>query len=66
MKNVKDYWEDYKKPTPEKFRKLGDALLSVSLFITSAAIYGDQKFVAEISLICGIAGKFLTNLFKSE
>lgn len=51
------------KPTPTKYRKLGDALLSVSTMITGFAIYEDYKWLAFIALLCGSVGKFLTNFF---
>lgn len=53
----------YEKPTPKKLRRLGDALLSVSTAITGAGIASDNKTLAIIALITGVAGKFLTNLF---
>ena len=56
----------YFKPTPKRFRLLGDALLSVSLFVTSSAIATGNDIVAYISLGLGIVGKFLTNFFKED
>jgi len=50
-------------PTPRNWRKLGDAILSVSLFITAAAIAKDVDVLAYISLGLGVIGKFLTNFF---
>ena len=54
----------YYSPTPKKWRKIGDALLAVSLFITSSAIATDNNIVAYIALGIGICGKFLTNLYS--
>ena len=48
----------YGKPTPKKWRRLGDALLSVSTMITGMAIYEDAKWVAYSALMVGVAGKF--------
>jgi hypothetical protein len=56
----------YNKPTPTKFRKLGDALLSVSTMITGFAIYDDIKWLAFAALLLGSAGKFLTNFYADE
>lgn len=56
----------YAKPTPAKYRKLGDALLSVSTAITGFAIYEEMKWLAMVALILGSAGKFLTNFFADE
>ena len=56
----------YNKPTPRKLRQLGDALLSVSTFITAAAITKDIEWLAYVSLFVGAAGKFFTNLFAEE
>lgn len=57
---------EYNKPTPNKMRKLGDALLSVSATITTYGIASDNKLVAIIALLSGVAGKFLTNFFSDN
>jgi hypothetical protein len=54
----------YGRPTPELYRKLGDALLSISTFITGFAIYEEMKWLAFTALIIGSAGKFLTNFYS--
>ena len=56
--------KNYYKPTPKKYRQLGDALLGVSTFITAAAITNNYPTIAIVSLIIGSAGKFLTNFFS--
>ncbi len=56
----------YYKPTPVKWRKLGDALLAVSTAITGFALYQDVQWVALTSLITGVIGKFLTNFFSED
>jgi len=53
----------YMQPTPRNWRKLGDAVLSVSLFITAAAIAKNVDVLAYIALGFGVIGKFLTNFF---
>jgi hypothetical protein len=54
------------KPTPNNFRKLGDALLGVGTTITGAGILSDNKLLAIIALIAMIFGKFLTDFFAKE
>lgn len=59
--------EKYKKPTPAKWRKLGDALLGVSTMLTTYAIADDwSKWVSISALLIGAVGKFLTNFFTEE
>ena len=53
-------------PTPVKWRKLGDALLVVSTTVTGYAMFENVKWVALVSLITGVVGKFLTNFFTEE
>jgi hypothetical protein len=65
-KKAKMNMDGYFKPTPEKYRKLGDALLSVSTMITGFAIYEEYKWLAFGALLIGSVGKFLTNFFNEE
>lgn len=58
--------KNYYKPTPTKWRKLGDALLAVSVTITGFAMYNNVQWVALTALITGVIGKFLTNFFKDD
>jgi Ni,Fe-hydrogenase I cytochrome b subunit len=58
--------KNYYKPTPIKWRKLGDALLAVSVTITGFAMYENVQWVALTALITGVIGKFLTNFFKED
>jgi len=60
MKHVKHYY----KPTPVRWRKLGDALLGISTTITGFAIYEEVKWLAISALALGVIGKFLTNFFS--
>ena len=57
---------NYYKPTPKKWRKLGDALLGVSTLITTFAMYNNVHWVAMTALITGVVGKFLTNFFSKN
>lgn len=58
--------DNYNAPTPKKWRRLGDSLLSVGTMITGMAIYEDVKWLAIAALIISVAGKFLTNFFKED
>jgi len=69
--------KNYYKPTPKKWRKLGDAILATSVFVTGGGllafdqlkdIFGDGflKWSIGIAFIAGVVGKFLTNLFKED
>lgn len=70
---MKHYW----KPTPKKWRKLGDALLAVATVIAIGGIWQydslkeifttqELKIMIVSSIIFGVIGKFLTNFFKSD
>ena len=59
-------YKEYYKPTPDKLRKFGDALLAVSSFITLYAIAEEYKWIALTGLGIGVAGKFLTNFFSEN
>jgi hypothetical protein len=59
-KMLKNYW----KPTPIKWRKLGDALLAISTFVASFTLYQDKPWIGVVALITGVIGKFLTNFFS--
>lgn len=54
---------NYYKPTPKKWRKIGDSCLAISSFITGYGILGNQTWLALSGLFFGVIGKFLTNFF---
>lgn len=73
MKTLKNYY----KPTPKKWRKLGDALLACAGVVGGGGILAyDQlkelytpkelKLMIGIALVVGIAGKFLSNFFTDD
>jgi len=73
MKTLKNYY----KPTPKKWRKLGDALLACAGIVGGGGILAyDQlkdlytpkelKIFIGAALVVGIAGKFLTNFFTDD
>lgn len=58
---------NYYKPTPTKWRKLGDALLGASTMITTYAVIDEwNNYITLGALILGVVGKFLTNFFSEE
>jgi len=69
--------KNYYKPTPAKWRKIGDSLLAVAaLFGGGGLIAFDQlkqvysehelKVMIGSTIVLGIVGKFLTNFFTDE
>ena len=70
---MKYYW----KPTPKKWRKLGDAFLAVATVIAIGGIWQydslkeiftsqELKIMIVSSIVFGVVGKFLTNFFKDD
>jgi hypothetical protein len=59
-------FKSYFKPTPKRFRVLGDSLASASVFISSYAILNDHQTFGVVILVSGWVGKFLTNFFADE
>lgn len=51
------------KPTPTKWRKVGDVLLAGSVVISTQ--FPDNPKMILISSIAGVVGKFITNLFHN-
>ena len=63
---IKKVQSNYYKPTPKKWRKLGDSLLAISTFVATYAIADEIKWLGISAMIVGAAGKFLTNFFAEE
>lgn len=68
-----DYW----KPTPKKWRKIGDTLLAVSSVLAIGGLWQfdnlkeiftavEIKGMIIASIALGALGKFLTNFFKED
>lgn len=62
---------NYYKPTPKKWRKIGDAILlgtaSLSAMMMGAPLPEKTITMAIFLLnVAGVAGKVITNLFKEE
>jgi len=60
MINLKNYWD----PTPKLYRAIGDALLSIMSAASAYNIIMEDKYLALFCMLCGVAGKFLTNFFS--
>ena len=67
------YW----KPTPKKWRRIGDSLLAVASVLAIGGLWQfdnlkdifsptEIKIMIVTSIILGVVGKFLTNFFKEE
>jgi len=70
---MKNYW----KPTPKKWRRIGDSLLAVATVIAMGGIWQfdnlkdlftpvELKGMIIASIALGVVGKFLTNFFKVD
>jgi hypothetical protein len=70
---IKNYW----KPTPKKWRRLGDSLLAVATVLSIGGIWQfdilkdiftqtELKGLIITSIILGVVGKFMTNFFKES
>ena len=62
---IKAMLKKFYDPTPKRWRKLGDALLGISLLGIPAELTGHSSIAIGIFL-CGVVGKFLTNFFSDE
>ena len=69
--------KNFYKPTPKKWRKIGDALLASATVIAVGGIWqfeslkevfntGEIKAMIISSIVLGVIGKFLTNFFKDD
>lgn len=74
---MKKILKNYYKPTPAKFRKLGDALLATGTAVTAGLLMQfdkleqiftakEVKIIMVIALAFGVIGKFLTNLITEK
>jgi len=77
MKKLKKLQRSYWKPTPKKWRKIGDTFLAVSSVLAIGGLWQfdnlkdiftpfEIKSMIVSSIALGVVGKFLTNFFKEE
>jgi len=70
---LKNYW----RPTPKKWRKVGDSLLAVASVLAIGGLWqfdnlkdiftpSELKLLIITSIVSGVVGKFLTNFFKED
>ncbi len=66
MKNLKFGLKEYFKPTPKTLRIIGDACLTVALFLPSIGFISGLTWLPIVVLIFSIVGKLLTNMFSEK
>ena len=77
MTKLRRIQRSYWKPTPKKWRKIGDTLLAVSSVLAIGGLWQfdnlkdvftpfEIKAMILSSIVFGVVGKFLTNFFKEE
>jgi hypothetical protein len=66
VSKTKFSWKNYWKPTPVKFRRLGDALFGIFSITSMSSIVTEHRQLGIASLIIGTLGKVLTNFFSEE
>ena len=77
IKKVNSLMCNYWKPTPKKWRKIGDALLSVASILSIGGLWqfdnlkdvftsNELKVMIVLSIVLGVIGKFLTNFFVED
>jgi len=74
---MKELMKQYWKPTPRKWRRLGDSLLASATILAVGGIWQydslkdiftptELKALIITSIGLGVVGKFLTNFFKED
>jgi hypothetical protein len=57
---------NYYKPTPARWRKIGDGLLAASTFVTGYSLIANYHTLAITALVVGAIGKFMTDFFHES
>jgi len=65
MKKIKKIKGEYYKPTPKKWRKIGDAIQDLGIIIGSLTAVTASPLIGIIAIGIGRLGKIITN-FASE
>lgn len=58
--------KNWKKLTPKKWKKLGNALMGFGAGFAGISVYADHEYIAITSAIIGLIGKFITELTCEE
>jgi hypothetical protein len=58
--------ENYFKPTPKKWRQIGDSILVCGTALSGCMAFMEYKEIAIIAMVLTVVGKFITNFFKEE
>jgi hypothetical protein len=77
MKKINNFIGGYWKPTPKKWRRVGDSLLAAASVLAIGGLWQfdnlkdiftptEIKGMIVASIILGVLGKFLTNFFKED
>jgi hypothetical protein len=77
MKKINGIFCHYWKPTPKKWRRIGDSLLAVASVLAIGGLWQfdnlrdiftteEIKGMIVTSIVLGVLGKFLTNFFKED
>lgn len=77
MKKVSSLLCNYWKPTPKKWRRMGDGLLAAASVLAIGGLWQfdnlkeiftptEIKGLIITSIVLGVLGKFLTNFFKED
>jgi hypothetical protein len=77
MTQLKKMSNRYWKPTPKKWRRVGDSFLAVASVLAIGGLWqfdnlkgiftpNEIKIMIVISIALGVIGKFLTNFFKED
>jgi len=77
MGKLNDFLYSYWKPTPKKWRRIGDGLLAAASVLAIGGLWqfdglkeiftpNEIKGLIVTSIVLGVLGKFLTNFFKED
>jgi len=58
--------KDLNKPTPSKWKKIGNVLLLVSGMLSAISLSLKHEYISIALVVCGAIGKFLTELTTDE
>jgi hypothetical protein len=59
---VENITKRYYKPTPKKWRKIGDTITDVSIIVATIAFFTPAQWITPVSMMIGRIGKIITNL----